>query len=108
MAIFPGLASVTFRRLSVAAVVDLAVTHKLMGIEWGGDLHVPHGDIQSARETRKRCADANIQTTAYGSYYQAGESRSTGLDFETVCETAQVLGTTTIRVWAGDKGAEVA
>lgn len=33
--ILPGLCSVTFRRLSAAAVIDLAARCGLTGIEWG-------------------------------------------------------------------------
>ena len=47
--IHTGLVSVTFRKLEPAEIVDLVKQAGLQGIEWGGDIHVPHGDIQRAK-----------------------------------------------------------
>lgn len=99
----PGLASVTFRQLPVERVVAIAATAKLRAIEWGGDIHVPHGNIGAALAARQRCAHVNITISAYGSYYRAGGDPS-GLRFSTVLETAVALGTSSIRVWAGGVG----
>ena len=41
--IYPGLVSVTFRKLSPEEIVQLVVSSGLKGIEWGGDIHLPHG-----------------------------------------------------------------
>jgi hypothetical protein len=46
--LIPGLVSVTFRKLAPAAIVELAVKAQLRSIEWGGDVHVPHGDVRAA------------------------------------------------------------
>lgn len=99
--IFPGLASVTFRALSPAAVIDVAVGAGLQGIEWGADVHVPPGDLVRAREVAKRTIDAGLRVASYGSYYRAGQGTSNQVDFEAVLETAVGLGAPTIRVWAG-------
>ena len=48
--ILPGLVSITFRALAPREIVDLAARARLAGIEWGGDIHVPHGDLQRAGE----------------------------------------------------------
>jgi hypothetical protein len=40
-----GLVSITFRQLSPPAIIDLVRQAGLEGIEWGGDVHVPHGDL---------------------------------------------------------------
>lgn len=93
-----GLVSVTFRKLSVPEIVDLCVQTKLEGIEWGGDVHVPAGDIQRAKETRKLTLENGLKVAAYGSYYRLGTQAA---PFEPVLETAQALGAPTIRVWAG-------
>jgi sugar phosphate isomerase/epimerase len=93
----PGLVSITFRNLSPDEIIQLCLETKLQGIEWGGDVHVPHGNIQQAREVRRHCADAGLEIAAYGSYYYVGHNEN----FESVLETAQELGAPLIRVWAG-------
>ena len=50
----PGLCSVTFRRCSAAEIVELATRAGLRCIEWGGDVHVPHGDLRTAGVNRMR------------------------------------------------------
>jgi 3-dehydroshikimate dehydratase len=100
----PGLVSITFRKLTPAQIVNLVAQGGLEGIEWGGDVHVPHGDIRRAQEVRRMTADAGLQVAAYGSYYRLDASEREGLDFGTVLETAIALGAPTIRVWAGNKG----
>lgn len=101
----PGLLSVTFRKLSPSEIVNLCLQAKLEGIEWGGDIHVPAGDLQRAKETRQLTLEHGLNVAAYGSYYRLGTQTS---PFESVLETAQALGAPTIRVWAGTVGSEAA
>src|SRR3954469_7051647 len=98
-----GLVSVTFRPLSPQHVVELVRQAKLDAIEWGGDIHVPHGDVAAAREVWTMTLDAGLAVAAYGSYYRAGVSETDGLPFARVLETAVQLAAPTIRVWAGSK-----
>jgi hypothetical protein len=98
MGVLPGLVSVTFRQLTPAEIVTLAVAHGMAAIEWGGDVHVPTGELGTAREVAARCADAGVAVEAYGSYYRAAG------DFRPVLETALALGASRIRVWAGQRG----
>lgn len=102
--IYPGLVSITFRKLTPAEVVGLVRKAGLRGIEWGGDVHVPHGDIGRAREVRALTEEAGLKVAAYGSYYRAGWSETNGLPFKHVLDSAVELGAPTIRVWAGNKG----
>lgn len=102
----PGLVSVTFRQLSPREVIDLVCQADLAAIEWGGDVHVPQGDIMQAREVRAMSENAGLQAPTYGSYYRVGHGE-TG-PFEAVLETAVALGTPTIRVWAGRVGSNEA
>ncbi|MEI6970311.1 MAG: TIM barrel protein [bacterium] len=102
--ILPGLVSITFRRLPPREIVALAAQSQLAGIEWGGDVHVPHGDLPLAHEVGAMTRDAGLSVAAYGSYYKVGESESDGLSFAQVLETAIALGSPLIRVWAGDRG----
>jgi sugar phosphate isomerase/epimerase len=98
----PGLVSITFRKLTANEVIDLAKKAGLAGIEWGGDIHVPHGQVGVAREVAHRTRDAGLACSAYGSYYRLG---TPGPDaFPEILQTAVALGTRIIRVWPGSAG----
>lgn len=99
-----GLVSVTFRKLAPAEIVALVRKAGLRGIEWGGDIHVPHGDLVRAREVGELTTEAGLTVAAYGSYYKAGHSEAAGLRFESVLESALELRAPTIRVWTGAAG----
>jgi len=103
-----GLVSVTYRQLSPKEIVALAIENGLDLIEWGGDLHVPHGDATVAREVSAITRDAGLGVQAYGSYYKLGAAVDTGLEFEPVLKTAAALGAPVIRVWAGLLGSDKA
>jgi len=100
----PGLVSITFRELPPEQIISLATEAGLGSIEWGGDVHVPHGDLKSAQRVARLTADAGLEVSAYGSYYRAAGRQSTGVDFESVYKTALALGAPIIRVWAGGVG----
>ena len=102
--VHPGLVSITFRKLTPRQVVEVTSSSGLAGIEWGGDVHVPHGDLAQAAEVRKLTGDAGLVVPSYGSYYKVGVSENEGLAFERVLETACALGAPMIRVWAGGNG----
>jgi 3-dehydroshikimate dehydratase len=96
--VIPGLVSVTFRRLAPDEIIRLVADAGLLAVEWGGDVHVPTGDLAVAAAVARRCADAGVAVEAYGSYYRAAG------DFAPVLETAVALGAPRVRVWAGDRG----
>jgi len=96
-----GLVSVTFRQLAPHAIVALVALTDLEAVEWGGDVHVPHGDVAQARLVRQMCDDVGLTVAAYGSYYRVGH---TDVPFAAVLESAVALGAPTIRVWAGKVG----
>lgn len=100
--ILTGLVSVTFRELSPSEIIDLVVEAGLDGIEWGGDVHVPHGDIKRAKEVCKMTRDMGLIIPSYGSYYRTAWDHSQNPPFETILETALALETPCIRVWAGN------
>jgi sugar phosphate isomerase/epimerase len=106
--ISPGLVSITFRALTPAEIVALVRQAGLHGIEWGGDIHVPHGNVARAREVRALTQDAGLNVAAYGSYYRAAASEAAGLTFASVLESAVALGAPVIRVWAGPAGSAAA
>ncbi|MGF1677842.1 MAG: sugar phosphate isomerase/epimerase family protein [Candidatus Methylacidiphilales bacterium] len=86
----------------------MSVKSGLRLIEWGGDVHVPHGDLVRAEEVAKQTRDAGLSVAAYGSYYRVGVSEQDGLSFSSVLETAKTLGAPVIRVWPGNRGSDKA
>jgi sugar phosphate isomerase/epimerase len=97
-----GLVSVTYRQLAPERIVKLSRSAGLQGIEWGGDVHVPHGDTQRATQVRALTEEAGLCVVSYGSYYRVGHQEPA--PFELVLETARALGAPTVRVWAGKRG----
>jgi 3-dehydroshikimate dehydratase len=102
--IHTGLVSVTFRQLEPSEVIETAVKAELEGIEWGGDIHVPHGDLDAAARVAAMTAEAGLRVAAYGSYYRLAHS----CDAAEVIRTASMLGAPTVRVWAGRRGSAAA
>lgn len=103
-----GLASMTLRPQTAEYIIDLARECGLDGIEWGGDIHVPHGDEARAREVGRRTRDAGLAVASYGSYYRVGHSEIDGLPFANVLATAEALGAPLLRVWCGKQGSDKA
>ena len=95
-----GLVSITFRQLDRAGIVGAAADAGLEGIEWGGDVHCPPGDLDAAREAARLTRDAGLSVAAYGSYVRC----EAGEDFGPALDSAEALAAPLIRVWAGRKG----
>lgn len=101
-----GLTSISFRNLSVDEIIENTVKAGLEAIEWGGDVHVPQGNIEIAKNTRKKTEEKGISISSYGSYYRVGVSEKKGDTFASVLLSAKVLKAPCIRVWAGAKELE--
>lgn len=101
--LYSGLVSVTFRKLSPQEIVSLVVKSGLQGIEWGGDVHVPHGNIARAKEVFNLTEANGLRVASYGSYYYVGCEEKQSFTFEQVLETAVALHAPQIRVWAGNR-----
>ena len=86
--LIPGLVSITFRPLSPQELIKLVAEAGLKAIEWGGDIHVPHGDVSRAQEVGRQTTEAGLSVAAYGSYYRLGVSEAAGLAFEQVLDSA--------------------
>lgn len=95
-----GLCSVTFREESVEEVIRLAKEANLDLIEWGSDAHVPQTDKEKAEKVAQLMKEAGLQSNSYGTYYRLGSKE----DFTDYIEVAKILGASTLRVWAGEKG----
>lgn len=104
MSIRPGLCSVTFRQLDPEALAALAADAGLQVIEWGGDVHVPAGDVARAADVARITADAGLAVASYGSYFRA----TAGEEIAPVLDSAEALGADRIRVWAGRIGSALA
>ena len=78
----------------------------MAGIEWGGDVHCPHGHVAAAGEAAAMTREAGLAVASYGSYYRAGPAAG-GKDspeFGAVMESAVALEAPLIRIWAGSVG----
>lgn len=96
----PGLVSVSFRKEPVETILRECAACGLAAVEWGGDVHVPPGDIANAARVGGLTREAGLKVAAYGSYYRLG----TGGDFAPVLAAAKALGAPVIRLWAGTEG----
>lgn len=101
-----GLCSITFRQLTVAQLTALVKKAGLDAIEWGGDVHVPPGDVGAAREALRLTQKAGLEVSSYGSYYRVIDADGNIQPFGPVLESALALGTDTIRIWAGTCSSE--
>lgn len=95
-----GLTSISFRKLTARQIIALTVQAGLRGIEWGSDVHVKPGDIESAVYTAQKTREAGLAVTSYGSYLRAGEEEGEQ-SFDLLLQSAAALGAPVIRVWAG-------
>jgi Sugar phosphate isomerases/epimerases len=91
---------VTVRAAPIDDVVRLVGGCGLAGIEWGGDVHVPPGDIAAATRARAATAAADAVVASYGSYLFAAGPSGDG-EADAVLATAVALGAPNVRVWAG-------
>lgn len=103
-----GLVSVTFRELSPEEIIALAKKAGLAAIEWGGDIHVPAGEIETARRVGEATRAAGLAVASYGSYYRLLLEEDPKKVLDPVLKTAQALGAPNVRIWAGSKKPEEA
>jgi sugar phosphate isomerase/epimerase len=96
-----GMCSVSFRKLTLEQIVELVKKAGLDAIEWGGDVHVPHGDLKTAHRALQLTCDAGLEISSYGSYVSPLDADGKPEDFAPVLESALALETKTVRVWAG-------
>lgn len=100
--IHPGLCSITFRKKSPEEIISLAQTAQLSGIEWGGDVHVPPGNIPAAQDIARQTRSAGLEIPSFGSYYRLGVTAPA--DAADILAAAKALGAGIVRVWAGNQG----
>jgi 3-dehydroshikimate dehydratase len=101
-----GLVSVSFRKFSPEKIIEMVKNAGLCAIEWGGDVHVPHGDVELARKVKEMTKEAGLEVASYGSYYRVGCEEKYNLTFDKVLQSAVALEAPVIRVWAGDTASD--
>ena len=104
-----GLVSVTFRQKTPEEIIELIKKADLHSVEWGGDVHVPNGDIEIAKRVGELTQKAGIEVSSYGSYYNFHSFFHDNIkdsSFEGTLASAIALDTKIIRVWAGIKNFE--
>ena len=94
-----GIVSISFRKYTKEEIVRAAKEAGLDSVEWGGDVHVPHGDIEEAKKTVEITHGGGLEVAEYGSYYIIGQSDEAL--FDAVLSSTDTLGTKMIRVWPG-------
>jgi 3-dehydroshikimate dehydratase len=103
-----GLVSITFRQLDPDEVIRVAHECGLRGIEWGGDVHVPHGRLDVAEVVGHQTREAGLEVASYGAYYHFDEcdpdAGKDGPSMDSVLDTAEALGAPAIRLWPGRRG----
>lgn len=99
-----GLASVTFRNKSPREICALCQRAQLRAVEWGGDVHVPCGNLHRAAEVRRMSLEHGLIIPSYGSYYRLTKPLD---EFYACLETACELGAGTVRIWCGSVGSQI-
>ncbi len=101
-----GLVSISFRKHTPEEIVDACRAAGLASIEWGGDVHVPVGDIENAMRVKRLTEQAGLAVSAYGSYYKLGHEDNTEEKMHAVMQTAKALGAPFVRIWGGKKSSD--
>lgn len=94
-----GIVSISFRKYSKEEIAKAAKEAGLNSIEWGGDIHVPHGDISEAKKAVEITHGSGLEVAEYGAYYVIGQSEAAL--FDAVVDSALTLGSKIVRVWPG-------
>jgi len=97
-----GLTSISFRGLGYKEIIDMCGKNKVDLIEWGGDIHVPPGNLELAKEVGEATRARGIKTLSYGSYYHISQNENIKGSFSVILDTAKALGCQLIRIWAGN------
>ncbi len=101
-----GLVSISFRKQSVEEILDACRASGLSSVEWGGDVHVPVGDIANAFRVKELTEKAGLTVSAYGSYYKIGEEDNSEEKMHALMKTAQALGAPFVRIWGGKQSSD--
>ena len=97
-----GFTSTTFKKKTVAEVVEIAKKAGVRYVEWGENYHV--NSIDDAKAAKALCDEAGIEICSYGSYYRAGCGDAE--KWKQICKIAAAMGAESVRIWLGTKNSE--
>ena len=96
-----GLVSVSFRDHTPKEILEEMKRVGLSHIEWGSDVHAPHGDLARLEEIAALQKTYGITCSSYGTYFRLGETPLSELG--AYIDAAKILGTNVLRLWCGAK-----
>lgn len=99
-----GLCSVSFRKHTPAEILEEMKKAGLTRIEWGSDVHAPADHTEALLSLRRLQEEYGVTCSSYGTYFKVGVHPAEEL-FPLI-RAAKILGTSVLRVWAGDKNSE--
>ena len=97
-----GLVSVTFRDRTIYDILGVCAENALSEIEIGSDVHAPKEDISGCEKIKEAAAARGVKIVSYGTYYRLGEYSDPEKEFDAYLDAADALGTTNLRLWAGN------
>ncbi len=107
--------TVTLRSSTPQEVVSILNDAGFDAVEWAGDAHVPPSDLEIAKSVKEISDAAGIAITSYGAYYQCDKGGPAekgpfvfNLGAKAALDSAQALGVSDIRVWAGRQASAIA
>ncbi len=102
---FPrGICSVSFRGFSPTEILEEMKKAGLSRIEWGSDLHAPADGEKALFQLADLQKEREITCSSYGTYFRVGITPAEELI--RYIRAARILGTSTLRLWAGNKDSE--
>lgn len=100
-----GLVSISFRGLSPEEIVQEMVKCGLKYVEWGSDAHAPYADTARLEQIVALQKQHGITCCSYGTYFYLGLTPNEELP--AYIRAAKLLGTKTLRLWAGKKNPDL-
>jgi sugar phosphate isomerase/epimerase len=96
-----GLCSVSFRKHTPLEILSEMQKASLQIIEWGSDIHAPADNEKALSDLVKLQQEYGVTCSSYGTYFRIGITPAEELS--TYIHAAKILGTKTLRLWAGNK-----
>ena len=101
---YTGLVSISFRPLSPEEILQAMQACGLKYIEWGSDVHAPCTDDARLAEVVALQEKYGVSCCSYGTYFRFAVTPMEELP--AYIRAAKILGTTTLRLWAGKRSAD--
>lgn len=99
-----GLCSVSFRKHTPKEILEAMQRAGLDRIEWGSDLHAPADDKDRLLSLVKMQKEYGVTCSSYGTYFKVGVHSAD--EVTSYIHAAKHLGTSILRIWAGEKNSE--